>query len=140
MVGDIVLWRCEPENRRRQGRRNRREPAAEVPIPVVEPESSKGEEKSGQISKTTEDVSTEVMNFEILRAQKIFDALTVFELFSPKKSILFSVFFYDLEISETFKNDTRNATIRLQNIALIFSVFFLNRSSDPPVSRKWVGE
>ena len=45
--------------------------------------------------------------------------------FSHRRKIFhFRVFPYDLEISETFKNDTRNATIRLQNIALIFLVFF----------------
>ena len=43
--------------------------------------------------KKTRLFSTEVMNIEILRAQKIFDALNVFELFSSKKKLFIFGFF-----------------------------------------------
>ena len=51
-----------------------------------------------------------------------------------------SGFSYELENWETFKNAIGNILNPLQNIPLKKLGFFSNGSSDPPGSRKWVGE
>ena len=50
-----------------------------------------------------------------------------------RKNCIFSFFPYDLEISETFKNTARNATIRLQNVPSKKYVFleFVRILQDP---------
>ena len=68
------------------------------------------------------------MNNEILGAQKQNrNPKCIWTFLIEGKIIYFRVFSYDLEISETFKNATRNAFIRLRNTILIFSGFFFKQ-------------